>query len=250
MSESLLISGEGRLRRLTLNRPEKRNALDAALCCRLVEAIGEAADDPQVGAILLDARGPVFCAGMDLHEVLEIDPGELTTLQQELFTIGTRLRKPMLAAVQGPALGGGLGLALIAHVVVAASDATFGLTEARVGLWPYVIFPVVAAATGNRKATEMALTARIFGAEEALRVGIADVVVAREQLPEEARRMAAQLAEGSASAARDGLEFLHEACGPAAAAGYRRRTHVSPDFREGVAAFHEKRIPVWPSHKS
>jgi methylglutaconyl-CoA hydratase len=153
----------------------------------------------------------------------------------------------MLAAVQGTALGGGLGLALNAHVVVAAADAKFGLTEARIGLWPYVIFPAVAAATGKRKATEMALTARMLGAEEALRAGLADVVVDRGKLPEEARRMAMNLAEGSATATREGLAFVQEVD---LAAEYRKRAYNSPDFREGVTAFREKRKPVWPSHKT
>lgn len=250
MSESLLISGEGRLRRMTLNRPEKRNALDIALCRRLLAAISAAAADTSVGAILLDSNGPDFCSGMDLDEALEAGPDEMVPLHQELFSIGSRLHKPVLAAVQGAALGGGLGLALNAHVVVAASDAKFGLTEARVGLWPYVVFPAVAAATGKRKATEMALTARVLGAEEALRVGLADTVVDREKLPEEARRMAMNLAEGSAAAAREGLAFVREADLPAAAAEYRKRAYNSPDFREGVMAFREKRKPVWPSHKT
>jgi enoyl-CoA hydratase/carnithine racemase len=200
-----------------------------------------------VGAILLDSNGPDFCTGMDLNEALEADPDEMVPLHLELFSIGSRLQKPMLAAVQGAALAGGLGLALNAHVVVAASDAKFGLTEARIGLWPYVIFPAVAAAIGKRKATEMALTARVLGAEEALRVGLADVVVDREKLPEEARRMAMNLAEGSATAARDGLAFVRETD---KAAEYRKRAYNSPDFREGVTAFREKRKPVWPSHKT
>ena len=114
-------------------------------------------------------------------EALETDPDEMLSLHQELFSIGARLRKPMVSAVQGAALAGGLGLALNAHIVVASADARFGLTEVRVGLWPYVIFPVVAAAVGYRKATELALTARIVDVEEACRIGIVDVVVEPER---------------------------------------------------------------------
>ena len=179
MNESLLISSQGRLRRLTLNRPDKRNALDVALCRSLLDAVREAASDRTVGAILLDANGKDFCSGMDLTEALETDPDEMLPLHQELFSIGARLRKPMVSAVQGAALAGGLGLALNAHIVVASADARFGLTEVRVGLWPYVIFPVVAAAVGARKATELALTARILDVEEARRIGIVDFVAER-----------------------------------------------------------------------
>ena len=101
MTESLLISTEGRLRRLTLNRPEKRNALNAELCRRLIEAIGEAASGRSVGAILLDAQGRDFCSGMDLAEAAEANPDETLLLHQQLFGIGVGLRKPMLSAVQG-----------------------------------------------------------------------------------------------------------------------------------------------------
>jgi enoyl-CoA hydratase/carnithine racemase len=254
MSESLRISSEGRLRRLTLNRPERRNALDMALCRRLIDAVGEAASDPAVGALLLDAGGKDFCAGMDLKEVLEASSSELLGLHQELFSIGSRLRKPMLAAVHGAVLAGGLGLALNAHVVVAASDAKFGLPETRIGLWPYVIFPVVAAATGLRKATELALTGRIVDAEEAGRIGIVDVIVQPQKLQEEARRIALEMALGSAEAIGNGLAFVEQilGVGPDAAAKaavtFREKALNSADFREGVLAFREKRKPVWPSH--
>ncbi len=132
-------------------------------------------------------------------------------LHQELFSIGARLRKPMVAAVQGAALAGGLGLALNAHIVVASTGARFGLTEVRMGLWPYVIFPVVAAAVGIRKATELALTARIVDVEEACRIGIVDVVVSRAL--RRAERMALELAEGSATAIEQGLTFVQQVAG-------------------------------------
>jgi enoyl-CoA hydratase/carnithine racemase len=256
MNKSLLVSGRGRLRRLTLNRPEKRNALDRALCRSLVEAIGEAGSDRAVGAILLDGEGKDFCSGMDLTEPFEGADGELLSLHQELFSIGAGLRKPMVAAVEGAALAGGLGLALCAHLVVASASARFGLTEVRIGLWPYVIFPVVAVATGIRKATELALTARILDAEEACRIGIVDVVVERGAAGERAGRIALELAEGSATAIEQGLSYVQQVSGldPASAAALagrlRREAHASADFREGVLAFRGKRKPEWPSRKS
>ncbi len=255
MNESLLVSSQGRLRRLTLNRPDKRNALDVALCRSLVDSIREAASDRAVGAILLDASGKDFCSGMDLTEVLETEPGEMIPLHLELFSIGAQLWKPMVSAVQGAAVAGGLGLALNAHIVVASSGARFGLTEVRVGLFPYVIFPVVAAATGLRKATELALTARIVDADEACRIGIVDVVVEPGALHERAERIALDLAEGSVTAIEQGLSFAQQVVGldPTAAAKlarrFRRGAHASADFREGVLAFRQKRKPEWPSHK-
>ena len=246
MNESLLISSQGRLRRLTLNRPGKRNALDVALCRSLVDALREAASDPAVGAILLDAKGKDFCSGMDLAEALEADPDEMLPLHQELFSIGAQLRKPMVAVVQGAAVGGGLGLALNAHIVVASSVARFGLPEVRIGLWPYVIFPVVAAATGERKATELALTARIVDSEEACRIGIVDVLVEPEALDARAARIALELAERSATVIEQGLSFVQQFVGldPVAAAKlagkFRREAHDSADFREGVLAFRRR----------
>jgi methylglutaconyl-CoA hydratase len=255
MNENLQISSQGRLRRLTLNRPDKSNALDVALCRSLLDAVREAASDRTVGAILLDANGKDFCSGMDLTEALETDPDEMLLLHQELFSIGARLRKPMVSAVQGTAVAGGLGLALNAHIVVASSGARFGLPEVRIGLWPYVIVPVVAAATGFRKATELALTARIVDVEEACRIGIVDVVVEPDALHERAGRIALDLADGSVTAIEQGLSFAQQVMGldPAAAAQlagrFRRKAHASADFREGILAFRQKRKPEWPSHR-
>lgn len=246
MNESLLISSRGRLRRLTLNRPDQRNALDVALCRSLVDAVREAASDPTVGAILLNAEGKDFCSGMDLAEALETNPDEMLAVHQELFSMGARLRKPMVAAVQGAAVAGGLGLALNTHIVVASPGARFGLPEVRIGLWPYVIMPVVAAAIGLRKATELALTARIVHADEACRMGIVDMVVEPDALNEQAERMALELAERSATVMEQGLSFMQQIAGldPASAvqlAGkFRREAHDSADFREGVLAFRRR----------
>lgn len=116
---SLLISREGRLLRLTLAREEKRNALNAELCQAIVEACET--DDPSVGAILLDAQGKVFCAGMDLSEIKTIDPSDW---HERLFTLGARLRKPFVVAVSGPAIAGGLGLVANAHLAIAAQGSS------------------------------------------------------------------------------------------------------------------------------
>jgi len=217
----------------------------------------EAENDPGAGAILIDANGPDFCAGMDLSEALETEVADveaMVAVHLELFSIGSRILKPVIAAVQGAALAGGLGLAVNAHVVVAASNARFGLTERRIGLWPCAIFRAIAAAAGERKAVELALTARLFDAEEAMRLGIVDFVAAPAELGERAASLAATIAEGSAAASEEGLRFVRaiggkdEATAASAAAEFRRRGQGSPDFREGVLAFLAKRKPVWPSH--
>ena len=137
-SESLVISQEGRVRRITLARPEKRNALSVELCEALLNAFEDAERDTSTGAILLDAQGKVFCAGMDLDEALDKGPrGELQS-HERLFTVGFRIAKPIVAAVHGPVLAGGLGLLCNAHVAVAAMGSSFGVTEMRIGMFPSV----------------------------------------------------------------------------------------------------------------
>src|SRR5205823_4845415 len=143
-------SREGRVLRLTLNRPEKRNALNGALCRELVSAIAEGDRDPGVGAILLSGAGKSFCAGMDLDEMLTPAEAELGEAHEQLFTIGRRVTTPIIAAVHGAALAGGTGLAANAHIVIASDDATFGLTEIRIGLWPFLIFRAVVESIGER----------------------------------------------------------------------------------------------------
>src|SRR5581483_7880719 len=161
---------------------EKRNALNAALCGDLTAALATAEQNPDVGAILLTGNGKGFSAGMDLDEALTADPGTLADLQERLFTAYTWLTKPLIAAVHGAALAGGMGLTANAHIAIAADDATFGLTEIRIGLWPFVIFRAVSAAIGERRSIELAVTGRIFGAAEAQSYGLVHHVVPAAEL--------------------------------------------------------------------
>lgn len=254
-SESLTVSHEGRVLRLTLNRPDKRNALSIELCHALACAFDEALKDPKVGAILIDANGPVFSAGMDLDEVLHPDAAPRTYMHEKVFTIGARSTKPIVAAVQGPALGGGLGLVANAHVAIAAQGCTFGLTEIRIAMWPFVIFRSIKTVVGERRAVELSLTGRIFNTQEAMQWGFIHEVAPAVELDDRATAIATQLAESSSQAIATGLEFVHVARDANAlsfgklAAEYRGRAFESEDFAEGVTAFHEKRKPRWPSAK-
>jgi enoyl-CoA hydratase/carnithine racemase len=253
MSESLLSSREGRLLRLTLNRGDKRNALSTELCQEIVDVVESAEHDPAIGAVLIDARGPVFCAGMDLDEVLSQDAAERTAIHEKLFTLAARVSKPIVASVQGPALGGGLGLVVNAHVVVAAQGTSFGLTEIRIGMWPYVIFRAVESAIGNRRAVELSLTGRIFNVGDALQWGIVNEIAPAFELDDRATAIATQLSMSSAEAIQNGLRFAQQSRGLTAAeagalaAQSRAAAFASADFREGVLAFKEKRRPEWPS---
>lgn len=241
---------EGRVLHLTLNRPEKRNALNEELSRALLEALEAADTDPTVGAILLNGEGGAFCAGMDLREAT--DPtiaARMAPLHERLFTVIGRLHKPVVAAIQGPAIAGGTGVAANAHIVIAAEDAQFGLTEIRIGLWPVLIFPACAQAMGERRTTELALTGRIFTAAEAKEYGLV-TEINRHPLAR-ATELVRILANWSPEAMRQGMAYIarirHATWEEAGQIGLevRGRMMSHPDFKEGVTAFLEKRRPVW-----
>ena len=250
---SLNSTREGRLLRLQLNRPEKRNAINLAMCNEIVAALQDANADPGVGAVLIEAAGPAFCAGMDLEEALAQRGGEGLPAHEQLFTLGEWMNKPVVAAIAGAALAGGTGLVANCHVAVAAQGASFGITEIRIGMWPYVIMRAVSAAMGERRALELTLTGRLFGTNEALQYGLIQHVTPVFELDDRATAIAAQLADGCASTIKMGLEYARESKTlDAKAAGelalrMRAKQFQSDDFKEGVSAFLEKRKPVWPN---
>ena len=253
MGQSLIAERHGRTLRLTLNRPDKRNALNRELCASLADAVEAADADAKIGAILLAAAGPTFCAGMDLAEAQSAQPGALAEVHERLFTLASRVSTPLVGLVTGAALGGGVGVVANCHVVVAGDAASFGLTEIRLGLWPFLIFQTVSQAIGERRALELALTGRVFDAREALQFGLVHKIA---QEPEQAAaHLAEQLAESSPTAIRLGLGFASRARGanPAEALAIGRRFRAeamaSDDFKEGLAAFWEKRAPRWPSNQ-
>jgi enoyl-CoA hydratase/carnithine racemase len=240
-----------RILHIHLNRPEKRNALSRQMCADLVSHIDGAQQRTDAACILLTAAGSVFCAGMDLDEA-EGDHEELNQLHEKLFSIGRRSLKPIVAAVNGAALGGGLGLVAQAHLVYAGEGAVFGLPEIQVGLWPFLVFRSLSAAMGRRRTLALSLSGRSFSAEQALAWGLAHRVLPSTDLEERARVMARRLAKASPQALLFGMQYVvgsidkdWQEDGELAAA-LRVKLVDSEDFQEGRAAFKQKREPRWP----
>ena len=226
---------------IALNRPEKRNALNMALCADLLRALDDAESSPEVRAILLTGNGPAFCAGMDLEEALRADQNALADLHERLFTVIRRARKPIVAAVRGPALAGGTGLVANAHIAIASPDARFGLTEIRIGLWPLLVIRAVTQAIGERRTTELSLTGRIFTADEAKQFGLVSEIASDPKA--RALEIAHALAASSQPAIRTGLEYADRIRGlpwdEAGKIGHRMRDQLmeSQEFRQLVTEF-------------
>ena len=248
---SIQVAREGRVLRVALDRPAKKNALDQELCCALVETVETAQNDDRVGAILFESRGDVFCAGMDLDDAAAPDAEHRTAIHARLFTMGSWSRKPLVAAVAGPALGGGVGLLANTHIAVAAQGTSFGLTEIRAGMWPYVVWNSVVRAIGERRAVALALTGRIFSVNEALQWGLLAEVAPAFELDDRVTAIAEHLASSSADAIARGLRFVEAARDRggeeslALALASRAEAFASAEFREGVSAFRERRKPHW-----
>lgn len=241
---------EGRVLRVCLNRPAQRNSLTMNLCKDLVQTFDRAQKDPAVGSVLLTGMGDSFCAGMEINEVARGDVASVSRVQETLFTIGTRLTKPLIGAVQGVALGSGMGLVANCHLAIAAENASFGLTGIRFGLWPFVIFPSVSAAVGQRRALALTMTGEVINAAEALRIGLVHQVVPVGEVEQRALDVAQTVANYSLNAMHSGLGFAHEIQGQpwkaAACIGSRVREQYlkSTEFQADLSVFLNQKKPA------
>ena len=244
---SVITSHENRVFRITINRPEKRNALSIKLCRDLLGAFRQAESDEGVSVVLLDAAGPSFSSGMDLGEILDPDFVRQADVHEELLTIGSHFSKPIIAAVQGAVFGGAVALVAGAHIVVAAANAQFCSTEIHIGMWPYVAFRAIASAIGERRATELALTGRVASAAEAYEWGLVHRVVPADQLSETATSLAVQMEAFDADALSQGLLFIQQSHrlnseeAGLTARQFRDRAFASDAFRSAVQDFLAKR---------
>ena len=241
---------------LTLNRPDKRNAISFELIDDLLHALDEVAKSEAI-VLILTGAGKAFSSGMDLENLkgllgrtAEQNLQDSRTMVQ-LFRKLYEFPKVTIAAVNGPAIAGGTGLALLCDFTLAVPEAKFGYTEVRIGFVPAIVSTFLLRQIGEKQARDLLLTGRLFGAEEAQRLGLVSEIVPAEKLLSRARELSAVLMENSAASLRATKQLLTDHARAEldtqieAAVRENAAIRTSADFREGITSFLEKRKPVW-----
>lgn len=253
---TLKVEFEAHIATITLNRPEKRNAISPEMIDDLLAAFDEI-ESAGAHALILTGAGKAFCAGMDLAYLRQFptqSPAQVVADARKIARLFRRVYgfpKPIIAAVNGAALAGGCGLATFADFTLASEAATFGYTEVRVGFIPAIISGFVVRQLGEKRARELLLSGRVFNAAEAWELGLVTEVVAASNLNSRAQVLARSLAALSpvalAQTKRLLLTFseteIEKEIEAAVQASAEMRS--TADFREGLAAFLEKRPPKW-----
>jgi len=241
---------------LTLNRPEKRNAISFELIDDLLRALEEIADSDAI-ILILTGAGKAFSSGMDLDNLQALQDRSPEQNLQDSQTMVRLFRslydfpKVTIAAVNGAAIAGGTGLALLCDFTLAVPEAKFGYTEARIGFVPAIVSTFLLRQLGEKQARDLLLTGRLFGAEEAVRMGLVREVVAPENLMSRARDLASLLMENSPSSLRATKQLLTDHARTdldtqlEAAVRENAAIRSTADFREGISSFLEKRKPLW-----
>jgi methylglutaconyl-CoA hydratase len=252
MSAPLVTSLDGGVLTLTLNRPDKRNALNAELLDRLHQMVERADLDADVRVLVVRGAGKDFCAGADLDELLaSVDHSEAENEASalRLGTLFERLRavpKPVIAMVHGRALAGGAGLATACDLIVAAADAQLGYPEIQRGFAPAMVTALLRRIVGEKVALDLVLTGRVLRADEAERVGLISRVVPAVELERATLALAGELARASGSALAFTKRLFYELDGTSLADGISRGARVNavarntPDFRDSIARFLKK----------
>ncbi|HEX6128453.1 MAG TPA: enoyl-CoA hydratase-related protein [Candidatus Limnocylindria bacterium] len=257
---ALRLERDGPVARVTLARPGVRNAFNAEMIADLHEAFASLAAEPPdaLRAVVLAGEGKVFSAGADIawqRAAMQLSQEEnradAARLQDMLGAIDN-CPVPVVARVQGAALGGGMGLCAVADVVVAAADARFGFTEAKLGILPAIISPFVLARIGEGQARALFMTGERFDAERARSIGLVHEVVTDEAaLDARVDSLVAELLSSGPTAVRAAKALIRsrrgmaEADFAAHALDVASRQRVSPEGQEGLGAFLEKQNPSW-----
>ena len=256
--ETLKLEFDGPVATITLNRPEKRNAISPQMIDDVLAALGELETSPSRIGILTGA-GKAYCAGMDLEVLRNISSQSPAQNLQEsrrmaqLFRRMWSFPKVLIAAVNGPALAGGCALATLSDFTLAVPEATFGYTEVRIGFVPAIVSVFLKRRVSEAVARDLILTGRVFPATEAQKLGLVKEVVAADALLARAHEIAATLLANSPASLVASKRLLVESEEPAIdreislAIEANAAVRSTPDFKEGVTSFLEKRKPHWSS---
>jgi methylglutaconyl-CoA hydratase len=259
MAQDILTEIDAGIGIITLNRPERHNAFDDTMIAELANTLEMMASEPAVRVVVISSTGKSFCAGADLNWMQRAATYSLEENRRDASALAEMLRriadcpKPVIARVQGPAYGGGVGLVAACDMAVATFDARFALTEVKLGLIPAVISPHVIAAIGERYARRYMLTAEMFSAAEAYRIGLIHEMVADDASLDEA------VGEWVETLLKNGPQALAECKALIRSVAGRplgpkvidysvdriANMRVSPEGQEGLSAFLQKRKPNW-----
>lgn len=257
MAEVVLSQARGQAVQITINRPDRRNAINEALCAGIIAAIDAAEADPAVRAIVLTGAGEqVFCAGGDLKPSADgspfaLEPAEPNHYVIRLFRRMQACRLPIIARINGDAMAGGLGIVCACDMAVATSAARFGVPETRVGLFPMMILPYMMRIISRRRLLEMCITGELLDAAEALALDIVNYVVPPAELDAKLDWLLARIVNKSPTAIRIGKQVFHAIEDMTLDQSFELTQVMLPimaqseDAKEGFAAFNEKRKPDW-----
>jgi methylglutaconyl-CoA hydratase len=256
MYSTLTLEFNGEIAKITLNRPDKRNAINAQMIAELQTAL-DTIEKSHSRVVIITGAGKAFSAGMDLDMLAAITKQSPAENQEDARRIAKLLRRlwsfprPTIAVVHGAAYAGGCGIATLCDFTLAAPEAKFGYTEVKIGFLPAIVSVFLTRQVGDKRSRDLLLTGRIIDAAEAKEFGMVTAVIPAEQLDERAVALAKDLIEASPSSLTRAKHLLTSA----AAAGIdhdleraileNARIRCTPDFKEGVASFLEKRKPVW-----
>jgi methylglutaconyl-CoA hydratase len=254
--QTLTVAHEDRVATITLNRPEKRNAVSFQLVEDLLGALA-AIEKSDSQVVIITGAGKAFCAGLDLEELKSLIGKSQEQNVKDSQTMANLFRtiydfpKPTIAAVNGAAIAGGTGIATMCDFTLSVPEAKFGYTEVKIGFVPAIVSSYLVFQVGHKIARDLLMTARLFDAAEAHRYGLVNEIVPAENLMTRARELANVLLENSPSSVQATKRlingFIKEQLDLQVAAAVKdnARIRTTADFKEGVSSFLEKRKPVW-----
>lgn len=255
--ETIKTSIKDRVATITLDQPDKRNPLGFEESQEIIDAIDGFEENDDVGCVVMTGAGSAFSAGGDIEEFSEaleehsFDHLEQGDISVELYKKASEMRKPLIASVNGHALGGGFGMVAATDIAIASADAKFGMPEITLGLFPLVIMPLVQRAIGYKNTMDLALTGRIVEADDVKDMGLVSRVVPDDKLQSETREMAESIASKSPVALNIGKRAFYGTMDMELdkaldfASSLRVTTLKTEDLKEGTQAFLEDREPDW-----